>query len=56
MSTGVTAANIQAKRPRSNQPVDEAGDGLKRTTKAQVADLGLHMVAGAGFEPATFGL
>jgi hypothetical protein len=38
------------------EPVDIAGDAYATTTKAQVADLGLHLVAGAGFEPATFGL
>ncbi len=31
-------------------------EGAQGTTKAQVADLGLHVVAGAGFEPGTFGL
>jgi hypothetical protein len=36
--------------------VDNAGDAIGDRTKAQGADLGLQMVAGAGFEPATFGL
>ena len=43
-------------RRATDEPVDDAGDALTTTTKAQVCDLGLHMVAGAGFEPATFGL
>ena len=42
-------------RSRRAEPVESPGRTLT-TTKAQVADLGLHMVAGAGFEPATFGL
>jgi len=42
--------------PRFDRPVDDAGDALSKTSKAQVCDLGFHVVAGAGFEPATFGL
>jgi hypothetical protein len=36
--------------------VDDRVDDIAGTTKAQVADLGLQMVAGVGFEPSTFGL
>ena len=44
-----------APRP-SEEPVDVAGDVRWRMTKAQVADLGLHMVPAVGVEPTTLGL
>jgi hypothetical protein len=49
-----SAAHVNALHSR--EQVDVAGDAHPGTTKPQVCDLGFHIVAGAGFEPATFGL
>jgi hypothetical protein len=43
-------------RSRHQDPVDGAGDAPIERRRPRCADLGLHVVAGAGFEPATFGL
>jgi hypothetical protein len=52
----VHTAKPQVSASRTATPVDVAGDAISRTTKAQVCDLDLQMVAGVGFEPTTFGL